>query len=36
MGNRPDRVGLKLEGAPYKGGDEARLTITRPTMARRW
>ncbi len=30
MGNRPDRVGLKLEGAPYKGGDEARLTITPP------
>lgn len=30
MGNRPDRVALKLEGAPYKAGDKARLTITPP------
>ena len=30
MGNRPDRVGLKLEGAPFKPGDKARLTITPP------
>lgn len=30
IGNRPDRVQLKLEGAPFKGGDKARLTITPP------
>ncbi|MDI1258487.1 alpha-2-macroglobulin [Aquabacterium sp.] len=30
IGNRPDRVQLKLEGAPYKPGDAARLTITPP------
>ena len=30
MGNRPDRVALKLEGAPFKPGDKARLTITPP------
>lgn len=30
VGNRPDRVQLKLEGAPFKGGDKARLTITPP------
>jgi uncharacterized protein YfaS (alpha-2-macroglobulin family) len=30
MGNRPDRVGLKLEGAPFKAGDRAKLTITPP------
>jgi uncharacterized protein YfaS (alpha-2-macroglobulin family) len=30
MGNRPDRVQLKLEGAPFKAGDTARLTITPP------
>jgi len=30
LGNRPDRVGLKLEGAPFKGGDVARLTVTPP------
>ena len=29
-GNRPDRVALKLEGAPYKEGDKAKLTITPP------
>lgn len=30
MGNRPDRVQLKLEGAPFKTGDIAQLTITPP------
>ena len=30
VGNRPDRVALKLEGAPFKTGDRARLTITPP------
>jgi hypothetical protein len=30
MGNRPDRVGLKLEGAPYQPGDQARITLTPP------
>jgi uncharacterized protein YfaS (alpha-2-macroglobulin family) len=30
MGNRPDRVGLKLQGAPFKAGDKAELTITPP------
>jgi hypothetical protein len=30
MGNRPDRVGMKLEGAPYKAGDKARITLTPP------
>ena len=30
IGNRPDRVQLKLEGAPFKSGDTARLTITPP------
>ena len=30
MGNRPDRVQIKLEGAPFKAGDSARLTITPP------
>jgi uncharacterized protein YfaS (alpha-2-macroglobulin family) len=30
MGNRPDRVQLKLEGAPFKPGDTAKLTITPP------
>jgi uncharacterized protein YfaS (alpha-2-macroglobulin family) len=30
LGNRPDRVQLKLEGAPFKAGDNARLTITPP------
>lgn len=30
VGNRPDRVQLKLEGAPFKAGDKARLTITPP------
>ena len=30
VGNRPDRVALKLEGAPFKGGDLARLTVTPP------
>ena len=30
LGNRPDRVALKLEGAPFKAGGMARLTITPP------
>lgn len=30
LGNRPDRVQLKLEGAPFKAGDTAKLTITPP------
>lgn len=30
IGNRPDRVQLKLEGAPFKPGDDARLLITPP------
>lgn len=30
MGNRPDRVGLKLEGAPYQPGDNARITLIPP------
>lgn len=30
MGNRPDRVGVKLEGAPYQPGDKARITLTPP------
>lgn len=30
VGNRPDRVQLKLEGAPFKPGDTARLTLTPP------
>ena len=30
VGNRPDRVQLKLEGAPFKAGDVAKLTITPP------
>jgi uncharacterized protein YfaS (alpha-2-macroglobulin family) len=30
IGNRPDRVQLKLEGAPFNAGDTARLTITPP------
>ena len=30
IGNRPDRVQLKLEGAPFKAGDEAKLTIVPP------
>ena len=30
LGNRPDRVGVKLEGAPYKAGDRARITLTPP------
>ncbi len=30
IGNRPDRVQLKLEGAPFKGGDSATLLITPP------
>ncbi len=30
VGNRPDRVALKLEGAPFKPGDKAKLTITPP------
>ncbi len=30
VGNRPDRVQLKLEGAPFKAGGTARLTITPP------
>ncbi|WP_157271030.1 alpha-2-macroglobulin family protein [Azohydromonas aeria] len=30
MGNRPDRVQLKLAQAPLKGGEKARLTITPP------
>ncbi|MFM9880279.1 MAG: alpha-2-macroglobulin family protein [Burkholderiaceae bacterium] len=30
LGNRPDRVALKLEGAPFKAGDKAKLTITAP------
>lgn len=30
MGNRPDRVGMKLEGAPYRAGDKAKLTMTSP------
>ncbi len=30
VGNRPDRVQLKLEGAPFKAGDKAKLTITPP------
>ena len=30
VGNRPDRVQLKLEGAPFKPGDKAKLTITPP------
>jgi uncharacterized protein YfaS (alpha-2-macroglobulin family) len=30
MGNRPDRVQLKLAKAPYKAGDRAELTITPP------
>ena len=30
MGNRPDRVALKLEGAPFKSADVARLTIAPP------
>lgn len=30
IGNRPDRVQLKLQGAPFKPGDVARLTIKPP------
>ena len=30
IGNCPDRVQLKLEGAPFKAGDDARLRITPP------
>lgn len=30
MGNRPDRVGMKLEGAPYQAGAKARVTLTPP------
>jgi hypothetical protein len=30
VGNRPDRVALKLEGAPFKAGDVARLTVKPP------
>ena len=30
LGNRPDRVALKLEGAPFKPKDTARLIITPP------
>ena len=30
VGNRPDRVAIKLEGAPFKAGDKARLTLTPP------
>ena len=30
VGNRPDRVQIKLEGAPFKPGDKAKLTITPP------
>ena len=30
MGNRPDRVQLKLANAPLKAGDSAQLTITPP------
>lgn len=30
LGNRPDRVQLKLEGAPFKPGDQAKLTIMPP------
>lgn len=30
LGNRPDRVQLKLAGAPFKAGATARLTITPP------
>ncbi|WP_111825525.1 MG2 domain-containing protein [Achromobacter sp. HZ01] len=30
MGNRPDRVQMKLEGAPAKPGDTVKLTLTPP------
>jgi uncharacterized protein YfaS (alpha-2-macroglobulin family) len=30
IGNRPDRVQIKVEGAPFKPGDDARLLITPP------
>jgi len=30
IGNRPDRVQLKLQGAPFKGGDTAKLSIKPP------
>ena len=30
VGNRPDRVQLKLEGAPFQAGGVAKLTITPP------
>ncbi len=30
LGNRPDRVQIKVEGAPYKGGDTAKLVVTPP------
>ena len=30
MGNRPDRVQLKLQGAPFKPGDVAKLSIKPP------
>jgi uncharacterized protein YfaS (alpha-2-macroglobulin family) len=40
IGNRPDRVQLKLQGAPFKPGDVAKLaTSSRRTTARpssRW
>lgn len=30
MGNRPDRVQMKLEGVPAKPGDTVKLTLTPP------
>lgn len=30
LGNRPDRVGIQLEGAPYKPGDKAHIVIKPP------
>ncbi len=30
LGNRPDRVQVKLDGAPYKAGDTLKATVTPP------
>lgn len=30
LGNRPDRVQVKLDGAPYKAGDTVKATLTPP------
>lgn len=30
LGNRPDRVQVKLEGAPYRAGDTVKATVTPP------